>query len=176
MYPFIRLAKTLFQNRNLSELPLSETHISHIRIWPWDIDPFLELNNGRVLTLMDLGRFGLLQRLSMPRLLKDNGWYGTVAGSAVRYRRRMTVFQKLELRTRIIGWDARFIYFEQAIWRASECSAHAVIRVAITTGTGIVPTVEIARALNFPAHSPPLPDWVVAWSEAEKSRLWPPEI
>jgi len=176
MYPFVRMAKELFQNRNAPVLALGDTHVSDIFIWPWDIDPFMELNNGRVLTLLDLGRFGLLQRLKVPRLLKDNGWYGTVAGSVVRYRRRITVFQRLELRTRILGWDARFIYIEQALWRKSECCAHAVVRIAISGGNGIIPTEEIAHAFEFPPESPELPSWVSAWAEAETNRTWPPEF
>ncbi len=176
MYPFLRLAKELVSNRARPELSLGDTHVSHVRVWPLDIDPFMELNNGRILTVMDLGRFGTLQRMSVPRLLKDNGWYGTVAGSVVRYRRRVTVFQKLEIRTRILGWDARFIYFEQALWRKGECCAHAVVRIAVTGGKGIVPTSVIAEAFGFPQESPPLPDWVADWAAAETARPWPPEF
>ncbi|MEO0915672.1 MAG: acyl-CoA thioesterase, partial [Pseudomonadota bacterium] len=98
MYPFFRLGGELLSNRQAPPLEIGKTHVGAFRIWPWDIDPFLELNNGRVLTLMDLGRFGTLQRLGVPERLKKLGWYGTVAGSTVRYRRRITVFQKLELR------------------------------------------------------------------------------
>lgn len=176
MYPFLQMAKELYLNRNRPMPSLGETHVTQVRIWPWDIDPFLELNNGRVLTLMDLGRFGIFQRLGVPRLLKVHGWYGAVAGSTVRYRRRITVLQKLELRTRVLGWDARFIYFEQAFWRGDECCAHAVLRVAVTGGRGIVPTDEIAQAFGFPTESPDLPDWVKAWAEAEQARPWPPEF
>lgn len=176
MYPYLRLFGELLSNLRVPRLDLGETHVSMFRIWPWDIDPFFELNNGRVLTLMDLGRFGTLQRLGVPQRLKELGWYGTVAGSTVRYRRRITVFQKLELRTRIVGWDERFIYFEQAIWRRSECCAHAMIRVALTEGKGIVPTSKVAAAFGFPADSPEMPTWVLAWAEAETQRPWPPQF
>lgn len=176
MYPFIRLAKELLRNRTRPNLALGEVHVARLHVMPWDIDPFRELNNGRVLTLMDLGRFGSLQRLGIPRLLQENGWYGAVAGSTVRYRRRITVFQKLELRTRIIGWDDRFIYFEQAFWRGAECCVHAVLRIAVTGGRGIVPTQVIAKAFGFPHESPPMPLWVLQWAAAEQSRPWPPEF
>ncbi len=174
MYPFVRMAFELSRHRKSDRLTLGETHVTPIRIWPWDIDPFMELNNGRQLTLMDLGRFGTLQRLSVPRLLRENGWWGAVAGSTVRYRRRITVFQKLQLRSRILGWDDRFIYFEQALWRKDECCAHAVIRIAVTGGKGIVPTPQIAKAFDFPSESPVMPDWVQAWARAEQIRTWPP--
>ena len=176
MYPFFRLAKELYLNRQRPPMTLADTHVIHLRGRPWDIDPFLELNNGRVLTLMDLGRFGLLSRYGAPAVLKSKGWYGTVAGSAVRYRRRITVFQKLELRTRMLGWDDRFTYVEQAFWRGDQCCAHAVLRLAISSGKGIVPSSEVATAFGFPVDSPALPDWVSSWADAEAARTWPPEF
>ena len=175
MYPFIRLGHQLIRNRRLPPLAIGETHVTSVRVWPIDLDIFRELNNGRILTLMDLGRFGLFLRLGIPGRLKANGWYGTVAGTAVRYRRRITAFQKLELRTRVAGWDDRFTYFDQALWRDGECCAHAVIRTAIVGKNGIVPAAEAAVGLGFPAESPELPDWISAWAEAERVRPWPPE-
>lgn len=175
MYPFLRLGLEVLRNRRRGAVPLGEAHVTQVRAWPIDIDPFLDLNNGRILTLMDLGRFGIFTRLGILQTLKERGWYGTVAGSAVRYRRRITVMQMLELRTRILGWDDRFIYFDQAFWRGDECCAQAIVRTAITTGKGFVPTDEVARAMGYDPVSPPLPDWVAAWDAAERERPWPPQ-
>lgn len=174
MYPVIRLAKQIVLNRKAGRITLDETHLAYMRAWPWDIDVFLDLNNGRILTLMDLGRIGFFTRNGVIKTLKENGWYGTVAGSVVRYRRRITMFQRLELRTRVLGWDARFTYFEHSIWHKEHCCTHAVVRTAITNGKGIVPTDQAAKALGFDTESPPLPDWVKAWDGAEQQRPWPP--
>lgn len=175
MYPMIRVAKEIWLNRTPRPLALGEDHVTHLMAWPWDIDVFLDLNNGRVLTLFDTGRFGLFKRMGLLNALRAKGWYGAVAGTAIRYRRRITMFQRLELRTRIAGWDEKFTYFEQSFWRGEQCCAHAAIRIAITGGNGIVPTAEVSRALNLPEESPPLPEWIVRWSEAEEARPWPPE-
>lgn len=175
MYPVVRMAKEIWINRNARTLPIGEDHVTSLIAWPWDIDAFLDLNNGRALTLFDLGRIGLFQRMGVLSTLKLHGWYGTVAGTAIRYRKRITVFQRLELRTRIVGWDDRFTYLEQAFWRGDDCAAHAVIRTAITSGKGIVPTSEVARAMDLPDKSPPLPHWIRRWVEAEDLRTWPPE-
>ena len=175
MYPFMRLTKEVAVNRYRPPLAMGDVHVTHLRAWPLDIDPFFDLNNGRILTLMDLGRMGYFVRSGILKVLRKKGWYGTVAGSVVRYRKRITVMQKLELRTRALGWDDRFIYFDQAFWRGDDCCAHAVIRTAITTGKGFVPTSDVARALSYDPVSPPLPVWVRAWDAAEKDRPWPPQ-
>ena len=175
MYPVVRMAKELWLHRSAEPLPIGADHVTTIFVWPWDMDVFLELNNGRALTLFDLGRFGLFRRMGVLSALKRNGWYGTVAGTAIRYRRRITVFQKLELRTRIVGWDDRFTYIEQSFCRGDDCAVHAIIRTAITSGRGIVPSSEVARAFGLPEESPDMPDWIRRWSEAEALRPWPPE-
>ncbi len=174
MYPMIRFAKEVLLNLRAQPIAVGDIHRAYMRTWPWDIDIFLDLNNGRILTLMDLGRFGFFVRNRITRVLKKNGWYGTVAGSVIRYRRRITVFQRLELRTRVLGWDERFTYFDQSFWRGDECCAHVVVRTAITSGKGIVPSEDVARALGLGAESPALPDWVTAWDAAEQQRPWPP--
>ena len=56
MYPVFRLAKELFNHRKPDGLGLFDMHVSRHICWPWDLDMWMELNNGRTLTLYDLGR------------------------------------------------------------------------------------------------------------------------
>ncbi|TDA89988.1 thioesterase family protein, partial [Halomonas marinisediminis] len=101
---------------------------------------FLELNNGRTLTLFDLGRIPLGQRAGLLALLKRERWGLTVAGSVVRYRRRVRMFDRIEMRSRLIGWDARFTYIEQIMLVRGVVTSQAVLRTAVTDAKGIVPT------------------------------------
>ncbi|WP_108483688.1 thioesterase family protein [Oceaniglobus ichthyenteri] len=174
MYPVIRLAKELLVHRNAPPLGLFETHVSHHICWPQDIDVWREMNNGRTLTLYDLGRFALFQRTGAIKVMRAERWAGTVAGSSVRYRRRVRMFHRFEMRTRILGWDARFLYMEQSMWRNGDCTSNALFRTAVTGQQGLVPMAEAAAALGVDPVSPPLPDWVAAWTMAEAQRPWPP--
>lgn len=176
MYPFIRMAKEAFKFRNAPALTIFGTHVSQHVCWPWDIDPWLELNNGRTLTLYDLGRVPLSMRTGLARALKDNRWGMVVAGNTTRYRRRVKTFQRFEMRTRCIGWDARFLYLEQSMWSRGECSSHIMIRGAVTSGKGIVPPAHVAEAMGLAGESPALPGWVQTWSQAESERPWPPQM
>jgi acyl-CoA thioesterase FadM len=175
MYPFLRMAKELARARRMPPLGLFDTHVSHHRCWPWDLDPWVELNNGRTLTLYDLGRLPLCLRLGLDRLLRSKGWGLTVAGSSVRYRRRVTMFTRLTMYTRCLGWDDRFIYMDQSMWKGEDCTSQALIRSAIVSKAGIVPPRDMAVAMGLAAESPVLPDWVQAWSRAEATRPWPPD-
>lgn len=175
MYPFIRLAKEMWVNRNAAPLPILGTHVSHHMCWPWDIDPWVELNNGRTLTLYDLGRIPLAMRTALGKTLRAQNWGLTVAGNTVRYRRRVRAFDRVTTYTRCIGWDHRFMYIEQSMWKGDDCTSQQVIRSAVTSAAGIVPTQEVLAAMGEPVASPELPAWVQGWIAAENTRPWPPE-
>ena len=175
MYLFIRMFKELVVHHRSPDLSIAGTHVSYHMVWPQDLDFWMELNNGRTLTIYDLGRIPLARRTGLIAALRENGWGMTVAGSSVRYRRRVTVFQKVEMRSRAVGWDDRFLYVEQSMWRGDgECCSHALYRMAITNAKGIVPPQEVTNAIGHSGDSPRLPDWVRAWSDAEAKRPWPP--
>jgi acyl-CoA thioesterase FadM len=143
---------------------------------PLDADMFWEMNNGRILTFYDLGRFGLAQRIGLMRTLRDRGWGLVVAGSSVRYRARIRPFQRFELRTRLLGWDARFFYIEQAMWRGETPCNHALLRTGVTEKGRLVETERVAEAMGLSPASPPLPGWVSDWAAADAGRPWPPEV
>lgn len=174
MYPYLRMFKELWKFRNAPPLGAFDTHVSTHVCLPWDIDPWMELNNGRTLTLFDLGRIPLGRRTGIERILRARGWGLAVAGNSTRYRRRVRMFHRITMKSRCIGWDARFLYIEQGMWRGAECTSHILIRSAITSAAGMVAPAEMARALGLSAESPPLPDWVQAWIAADAGRPWPP--
>lgn len=174
MYPFIRLAKEMVKFRNAPPLGMLEAHVSHHICWPWDLDPWVELNNGRTLTIYDLGRVPYGHRLGLTGVLRERRWGMTVAGNSLRYRRRVRAFDRVEMVTRAVGWDARFIYMEQSMWRGDDCTSHMLLRSAVTSRAGIVPPSELLAALGQPQESPALPDWVQGWIAADATRPWPP--
>jgi len=175
MYPYVRMAKELWKFRNAPPLGILEPHVSSHRIWPWDLDPWRELNNGRTLTLFDLGRIPMSVRMGFDKVAKAKGWGITVAGNSTRYRRRVTLFQQVTQISRVVGWDDRFTYLEQSFWRGDDCTSHMLLRSAFTSKTGIVPPAEVLAALGQPVQSPALPDWISHWIAADQQRIWPPQ-
>lgn len=176
MYPYFRMFKERWKFRNAPPLRILEPHVGTHRIWPVDLDPWRELNNGRTLTLFDLGRVLMSRRMGFARVAKANGWGITVAGNSVRYRKRVTLFQRLTQVSRVVGWDKRFVYTEQSFWRDGDCTAHMLVRTAFTSKAGIVPPKTVFAALNQLQDSPPLPEWIQGWIAAEANRPWPPRI
>ena len=69
------------------------------------------------------------QSLPLPK----EGWGITVAGNSVRYRRRIRMFERFAMVSRLTGWDRRFFYMEQSIWKGAECANHMLLRAAVTS-------------------------------------------
>ncbi len=175
MYPIIRTALEVRSARKLPKLPIDGIHISQHTCLPWDIDAFIELNNGRTLTLLDIGRTGLAIRTGLIRALRKNGWGLTMAGVSVRYRRRIRPFDRFEVRSQALGRDTRFFYLHQTIWKKGEPACSALYRSAVVNKAGMVPVSEVLDAIGQPNWNPDLPNWVQNWIEAENTRPWPPE-
>lgn len=175
MYPFIRMFYQLFRHRNDGPLGVGETHVSHHLCLPWDLDLWNELNNGRTLTLYDMGRIPMSGRMGVTGVLRRNRWGMAVAGASVRYRKRVKGFDRITMRSRLICWDARFFYMEQSMWNSrGDCTSHALYRAALTDRNGLVPPERMVEELSPGAISPTMPDWVANWIGAEDTRPWPP--
>jgi acyl-CoA thioesterase FadM len=174
MYPFVRMAYSVLLARRTPRLGLTEAHVSQHICWPWDLDMWMELNNGRTLTLFDLGRLALAERTGVSKMLRREGWGITVAGSSVRYRRRVRAFDRIEMHSRFIGWDRRFVYMTHSMRVRGECTSNALLRSAVTSAEGIVIPDRVLQALGVTMEAPQLPGWVQAWIAADAERPWPP--
>ncbi|MEP1767112.1 MAG: acyl-CoA thioesterase [Sulfitobacter sp.] len=176
MFPFVRMIKDVYLARRQPRFETStQTHVSHHICWPHDLDVFLELNNGRALTLYDIGRIAMAERVGLISALRREKWGMTMAGSHVRFRRRIRGFEPFETRSRAVCWDDRFVYIEQSMWkRNGECASHVLYRAAVTDKNGIIPTSRVMLAIGRNETSPSMPQWIENWTNAEASRPWPP--
>jgi acyl-CoA thioesterase FadM len=82
------------------------------RVWPHDLDTNLHLNNGRYLTMADLGRMDLLVRGGLLRKVLKEGLLPMLSGTAIRYRREIRPFQRFTLQSRIVCWRATAFVME----------------------------------------------------------------
>ena len=175
MYPYLRAAHALWSGRSLPKMGLYDTHVSYHRAWPWDTDMFGELNNGRILTLFELGRWQSTMRLGLARIFLKDGLTFAVAGVSIRYRKRIPLFQRYRMQTRFIGHGRRFFYVEQSMWQGDACMNQMLLRAAIRERGQTLPPDEFLRRYGLPVEQPGMPDWVRNWMAADDTRPWPPE-
>ena len=175
MYPYLRLFKSLVKARFRSPVHVKDESILKMLVFSGDIDFYPELNNGRHLTLMDLGRLDLAQRSGLLRTVHKQKWGLAVAGASVRYRHRLKAFNRFELHSRVVATDDRWFYFHQYTFRKGKTHSSALVRAGITSRQGLVPVKRVLEAMGIPDWDPGMPPWVRAWSEAEELRPWDSE-
>lgn len=178
MYPFIRYATTIahaaIRAKKGNTLTLDKVSEMTFRCQLSDIDNFLEMNNGRVLTLYDLGRTDFAVRTGLGTQLLKQRWGLVVAGSTIQYRKRIRAFDKVTMKSRIAGFDDRWIYVEQSMWVKGKPCSSALLRTGVTEGGKVIETARVLASLNMADWQLPPTGYVAEWIESDKDRPWPP--
>lgn len=112
-------------------------------VFPNDLDVYGHMNNGRYLTLMDLGRIDLIWRTPMGRISKKHHWNPLVAGISVRYKKSLTVFKVFELHTKVLSWDEKWFYIEQKFMRKGRVYAHAYVKGLFRGAEGNISPIRV---------------------------------
>lgn len=178
MYPFIRYTATIIkaaikakQGKTLSFRDTGEIEF-YCRLT--DIDNFLEMNNGRVLTLYDMGRTDFAVRSGLGTQLLKQRWGLVIAGSTIQYRKRIRAFDKVTLKTKIVGIDARWLYIEQSMWVKGKPCSSALLRTGVTKAGRVIDTAQVLAALGQSDWDLPPTGYVAEWIESDRDRPWPP--
>lgn len=167
MNMWLRLLLLTLRNRRADPISIWDTVTTRFTVGPMDLDVLLHMNNGKYLTLMDLGRLELMQRSGVWRKLKKRGWYPVVAGQTISYRRSLKPGQRFDLVTRVVGFDDRWGYLEQRFQVGDEVYATATVRSRfLKKSGGSVEHDELAELVGgFPDHLH-TPDWMLDWTRA----------
>jgi len=173
MYPYFRLAKVIACGLIGKPRTFGDTGTVKMLVWPADIDFYPEMNNGRHLTLMDLGRIDLAVRTGLFKVVRRNGWAFVAAGASVRYRHPIRPLKSFELHTTPLGHDGRWIYFHHETLQGGKTCSSVLFRGGIRGKNGLVPASEVLRQLGRADWNPELPGWVVHWIAADKTRELP---
>jgi len=135
-------------------LALANTSRVRLRVLPNDLDLNLHMNNGRYLTVMDLGRIDFLTRAGSPLVFLRNRWRPLIGGTIIRYRFSLRAFERFEVATRILYWDEKWFYFEQRVENTEGVAAIALSKALVRDPTGIVSPDAVLRAVGIIASRP----------------------
>lgn len=141
------------------------------RVWPTDLDLLRHVNNGRYLTLMDIGRLDLLARAGVSGPLRARGWYPVVVAETITFKRSLTLLQRFDVVTEVLGWDDRSVYLQQDFRRGSTLVASAVVRGRFLGRDGErVTPLQVLELAGEHVEARGVPGWVHDWAAATEIR------
>lgn len=162
---YARLIRLLLTSWRRRDLDTWDTAITRFRVAPTDLDSVGHMNNAKYLAVMDLGRVDMLLRSRLWQTTDRRGWYPVVSAQTIRYRRSLRPWQAFELHTRILGFDERAMYVEQAFRVGGELYAHAVVQTRyLRKSGGRVDAVELIEAIGPVPADRQVPEWVLDWA------------
>lgn len=147
---------------------LEPTGISRIRVrtLPTDLDILRHMNNGRYLSLFDLGRWDLLIRTGMFDEMRRRGWYAVVGAETITFRKSLQLWQAFDIESRMIGHDDRSIFLEHRAVVDGEIYARVIVSSRILRRTGgIVTHEELFAEMGRPEVLPDVDDWIQDWAQ-----------
>lgn len=154
---WFRLVCVWWRARTSPKIGVLGESVLKMRVWPTDLDLFGHVNNGRYLTIMDLGRLEIIWRTGMGEVARRKNWTPLVASAHIHYKKSLRPFQPFELHTRILGWDKQWFYIEQHFVSNGKEMARAAVRGLFRSASSSLPPQEVLDALGAKEVSPILP-------------------
>lgn len=171
MVLIVRFLFTLFKSRFRSKIGLLDESVLRFTVLPHDCDLNFHLNAGRFISFMDVGRIELIGRMRVLGTLLRRRWRPVMGGAVVRFRRSVLPFERFDVRSRVIGWDEKWIYVEHIVEKGGTFCAIGHMRTVIRTKEGAnVPPADLLALFKLDIASPPLPEFVARWRDAEDAR------
>ena len=178
MYPYLRYTKAIIDavvaNKKGKSLNFTQVSEVTIRCSLTDIDPMIEMNNGRVLTVYDIGRTDFIIRTGLGKQLLKQRWGLVVAGSTIQYRKRIRLFDKVTIKTQLVGIDERWLYLEHSMWVKGKPCSSVLLRTGVTEGGKVIETARVLETLGQTEWNKPTEPWIQAWIDGDKEHRWPP--
>ncbi|MDX2201964.1 MAG: thioesterase family protein [Hyphomicrobiaceae bacterium] len=151
------------------------------RVWPHDLDLNLHMNNGRYLTIMDLGRIDFVLRTGLWRPLWRESWSPIIGAAAIRFRRELRPFERFHVVTRLVAWSETSAVMEQTfLTEGRRVAARALIKAGFYARADrayvtVRRVVEALGATPQEAEGPPLTPEVEAFLKADSALRKPSE-
>lgn len=162
---YLRLLYVLWKIWRLPRQGVLEESRVAFRVLPTDCDINFHMNNGRYLSLMDLGRVHMVAQIGLLSLVVRKRWRPMLAAAEIVFIRQLGPFQRFELVTRVVTWDDKYAYMEQRFESDGILCAHAFVKgLFLGKGRRISNSVVVAE-LGYTGEAPPFPEELRIWAE-----------
>jgi acyl-CoA thioesterase FadM len=154
---------TVWRRRPVSIL---ESSALTMIVMPNDLDFNGHVNNGRFLTLADVGRMDFVLRSGAAKTAVRMRALPIVGDSLAKFRRDLKLFERFEIQTRLLGWDDKWTFMEHRFLRHGRVLGVVVIRGLFKGPQGPIAPATFLAAMSMTVQPPALPDWILDWNRS----------
>ncbi len=140
--------------------------VIELRVLPNDID-ITKITSDRYTALMELGRIDYAFRSGLGNAILKNKWTPIATFNNIRFRYPLKIFQKYQLKSKVIWWDDTTLYWEQIFERKGRIVATGHVCATLMDKNGIVPSKDIVSIMGAGVIKPDEPEIVAKLRDAE---------
>jgi acyl-CoA thioesterase FadM len=166
---FFNILKNLLFPRPMGIL---DTSVLNMRVLPTDLDLNFHMNNGRYLTIMDIGRTDFVVRSGLHKLIVKEKLGAVAAAVNITFLKPLGPLSKYQLHSRVIDWDDMWFYIEQQFVQDNMIKTNAIVKVTFLKGNKkLAPIDIISRLPAGKVEKPEAPQYLKELIEGEKHLL-----
>ncbi len=138
-----------------------------LRVWPHESEVSFA-NQAAYAHYLELARWDWAMKSGVVHFMRRQKTLFAVGGLLQTFRKPLRRFQKFEVKSQIVGWDEKWIYFEQSMLSEGGLIHRAYVKLIYRKGRTVIAPVEFLKSLGFadlPAQT--VPRLVRQWVELE---------
>lgn len=135
------------------------------RVLPFDCDINLHLTNARYLSFGDLARIDMMFKAKIMKVFLRRGWLPVVNAQSVVYAKPVKPFSTIEFRSKLLGWDEKYLYFEHQCFSGDALCTILLVRGVFLRGRRVIAPKELLNEIGADIESPELMPKVQKWRE-----------
>ncbi len=165
----LSIIKSLFGKKTCR---LQDPFVLSFRVWPTDLGG-LVMNNARYFTLMEACEFDTAVRTGLVLFFLQKKWRATMRSQFIVFKRPLKCFQKFDVKSQIIYWDEKWLYYEHLFLRKGKLVAYGYVKVAWLEKGKIISPEQVAARRGLILISQPKPAIVSQIEQVESINVMP---
>jgi len=167
MFRLLRLVTALVHAMFRKKITLEDEAVTTFRVWPTDVDASI-MNHAPIMTAMEAGRVDYMVRTGFFTTAIKQQWYFPIASMSVQFVRPLKLFQKAEVKTKVLFIDDKWIFTQHSIESKGKCHVDAIVKSVVKKGRDRVAYSEIVDRLSIGKIPTNRPE-IISHIESEKA-------
>ena len=122
-------------------------HTYNYTCLPTDLDMNLHMNNAVYFTALEFARVRYGMEVGYNKYALDNGCGFILAGNGFQYRREVGLFQTMQVKTRVMAIDDKWMYFSQSCFVKGKFVGRGVARMALIKNRKVLGAKDVAKSI-----------------------------